>query len=290
MSGLTKILVILLTLASIFLCGIVVTYVANADNFRQKYTGLKADRDGLSRKVDSLNRQLEEKIAGKDELEKRLNEEIASLKRAAGDLQTSLKTAEREKAKLEEKVNSWVSVVESFSATAEDKQLLLNKTLDDLNTLKEEQIKEQKKLAEANTALVERMAIIETLETGKRRLIEEKSDLQNRLDQLLQSSGKVAAVTAPVTPARAIARPAGPLTEDIALKGLVSGVDLKNSWASVSIGSADGVKQGMRFHVTRGSEFICDILIIDVDTDKALGVLELVQQAPRVGDNISTNL
>lgn len=290
MSGLTKILVILLTLASIFLCGIVVTYVANADNFRQKYTDLKADRDGLSRKVDSLNRQLEEKIAGKDELEKRLNEEIASLKRAAGDLQTSLKTTEREKAKLEEKVNSWVSVVESFTATAEDKQLLLNKTLDELNALKEEQIKEQKKLAEANTALVERMAIIETLETGKRRLIEEKSDLQNRLDQLLQSSGKTAAITAPVTSVRAIARSAEPLTEDIALKGLVSGVDLKNSWASVSIGSADGVKQGMRFHVTRGSEFICDILIIDVDTDKALGVLELVQQAPRVGDNISTNL
>lgn len=76
----------------------------------------------------------------------------------------------------------------------------------------------------------------------------------------------------------------------IALKCLVSEIDAKNSMATVSIGSADGVKEGMKFHVTRGDEFICDILIIEVDTDKAVGVLELVQQLPKVGDNASTNL
>jgi hypothetical protein len=46
----------------------------------------------------------------------------------------------------------------------------------------------------------------------------------------------------------------------------------------------------MKFHVTRGDAFICDILIVDVDVEKAVGVLELVQQQPKVGDNASTNL
>jgi hypothetical protein len=46
----------------------------------------------------------------------------------------------------------------------------------------------------------------------------------------------------------------------------------------------------MKFHVTRGDEFICDVLIVNVDTEKAVGVLELVQQSPKVGDNASTNL
>lgn len=36
MSTLTKILIVLLTLSSIFLCGIVVTYVANAEDYKQK--------------------------------------------------------------------------------------------------------------------------------------------------------------------------------------------------------------------------------------------------------------
>jgi len=290
LSGLTKILIILLTLASIFLCGIVVTYVANAGNYRDKYTTQRTQHDALSRKVSGLNKQLDEKIKQKDELEKKLNDQIAALKIQTDELQVGLKSAQREKAKLEEKVNSWVTVVESFTATAKDKQALLDKTLEELNTLKQQQIKDRKQLAEANTALVEKMAIIETLDTEKKRLVEEKSDLQNRMDKLLQSGGRVAAVSAPVTPQRGIARPAEPLGVNIALKGLISGVDLKNSWASISIGSADGVKQGMRFHVTRGSDFICDLLIIDVDTDKALGVLELVQQPPKVGDNVSTNL
>ena len=49
----------------------------------------------------------------------------------------------------------------------------------------------------------------------------------------------------------------------------------------------------MKFHVTRGAEFICDVLILDVDTDKCLGTLELTGvtgQQPKVGDNVSTNL
>jgi hypothetical protein len=60
--------------------------------------------------------------------------------------------------------------------------------------------------------------------------------------------------------------------------------------ATISIGTADGVKEGMRFHVTRGNEFLCDILIIDADIKEAVGALELVQQQPNVGDTVSTNL
>ena len=45
----------------------------------------------------------------------------------------------------------------------------------------------------------------------------------------------------------------------------------------------------MRFHVTRGDEFICDILILDVEVEKAVGILEMVQDRPKVGDNATTN-
>ncbi|GAI47898.1 unnamed protein product, partial [marine sediment metagenome] len=102
--------------------------------------------------------------------------------------------------------------------------------------------------------------------------------------------GKVAVVPVPITPEKAVARPAKPTVEDIALQGLVTAVDLKNSMVSISIGTADGVKEGMKFHVIRGDEFICDILIIDIDAEEAVGILDLVQKQPKVGDNVSTNL
>ena len=290
MSTLTKILIVLLTLSSIFLCGIVVTYVANADNYRQKYNDIRTDKDSLSKKAKSLTKQVNEKIEQKKLLEDKLSSEIASLKVEIGKLQADLDNAEREKAVLLQKVNNWTSIVQDFRETNDNQGRLLEETLDQLKKVQAEQIKDRKELNETTSALVEKMAIIETLEARAKRLIEEKTELQNRLDRFLQPLGKVAAVPVPITPEKAVARPAEPAVEDIALQGLVTAVDLKNSMASISIGTADGVKEGMKFHVIRGDEFICDILIIDIDAEEAVGILELVQKQPKVGDNVSTNL
>jgi len=291
LSTLTKILIVLLTVSSIFLCGIVVTYVANADNYREKYNQLKSDRDGLDRNVQSLKTQVNDKIKEKEDAEKRLNSEMASLKAKADEVQAKLDTAEREKSKLLEQVNSWTAITKDFYETNDKQGQLLKGTQEELKKAQSEQIELSRKLDETTTALVEKNAILGTLETEKKQLIEEKAAIQNKLDQLLQTGGRtVATVAAPVTQEKSSARPAQPVTSAAPLKGQITGIDLKNSWASISIGSADGVKEGMKFHATRGDQFICDVLIIDVDTDKAVGVLELVQQQPKTGDSVSTSL
>ena len=291
MSTLTKILIVLLTLSSIFLCGVVVNYVANADDYRQKYDDLKADRDSLSKKANDLTKQVNEKIEQSKRKENDLTAEITSLKSEVKQLQGNLSNAEREKAALLQKVNSWASIVEDFSRTNDEQGQLLRNTLEELNKIQAEQIRQGKELDETTTALVEKMAIIDTLEAERKRLLEEKTELQSRLDKFLRPVGKVTVTPVPVTPRKDIARPAMPPADDIALKGLITDVDLKNSMAEISVGAADGVKEGMKFYVTRGDEFICEILVIDaVDANRAVGVLELVQQRPRVGDNVSTNL
>jgi len=290
LSTLTKILVVLVSFSVFWLCASVVTYVANADNYKQKYDELKADRDSLSKKVGDLTKQVNEKKTQNEQMEDKLNTDSASLKSQIKELQDKLDDAEREKAALLQKVNSWTSIVQDFTQTNDKQGQLLKNTLEELNKVQTEQIKEQKELNETSAALVEKMAIIESLETEKKRLLEEKVDLQNKLDSYLRPGGKVAVTPAPVTPERDMARPAAPGVKDIALAGTVTAVDLKNSMASISIGKADGVKEGMKFHVVRGDEFICDILIIDVESKEAVGVLDLVQQQPKIGDKASTNL
>lgn len=292
MSTLTKILIILLTISSIFLCGIVVTYVANADNYRQKYNKLKVRDDELSEKAKDLTKQVNEQITKSEQLEDKLNAEITSLKAETDKLQINLNNSEREKAVLLQKVGSMASVVETTSQTAKQQTQLFEKAQEELEKVRAEQIKQKKALNETSASLLEKMAIIETLEAEKKRLAEEKTELRSRLDQLLRPTGEVAVAPVPVTPRKEIARPrltTPPAVEAIGLKGLVTEVDLKNKMASISIGAADGVKEGMKFHVTRGDEFICDILILDVDTEEAVGILELVEQQPRVGDNVSTD-
>ena len=292
MSTLTKILIVLLTISSIFLCGIVVTYVANADNYRDQYNKQRADRDGLQENVASLTEQLNNKIAEKDDLGGRLSREIASLKVQVNKLQGQLKDVERRNNQLLNEVASYASASETYSQTAKEMTQLLKDAQARLTKVDAERIKLIAQFDDTSETLLEKFAIIQTLQTEKKQLLEEKVELLSRMDRLLQPVGRAPAPVVTVTRPREIARPAPVIVKDIALRGLVTAVDLKNKMASISIGTADGVKEGMKFHVTRGDRFICDILIIDTDAEEAVGALELLDLAreqPRAGDTVTIN-
>lgn len=292
MSTLTKILIVLVTLSAIFLCGIVVTYVANAENYRQKYNDLRSEKDALKESQEALKKQLREKNTEAEQQYRQLKETIASLESKAKQSEIKFNNAEREKAALLQKVNNWTSITRDFYETNEKQGDLLNSKLAELKEVQAKQIKQEKRLEETSASLLEKMAIIDTIKAEKRRLIEQKSELEERLNQLLQPGGQAAAAVTPVTrlPGRAEPRTAGVAVADqIDLKAMVKEVDLKNSLATISIGKADGVREGMVFHVTRADEFICDVLIIEVDIEKAVGILDMVQQQPRTGDNAVTN-
>jgi len=290
LSTLTKILIVLLTLSSIFLCGIVVTYVANADNYREKYTNIRSDRDSLDKKLKAKTKEANEYIEGKRQLEDKLRSEIATLSAKVGKLEGNLRDVERERASLLAKVESWTSITKDFYTTTDKQGALLKNTLDELKRIQAEQIKQRKELNETTAELVEKMAIVEQVQAENRRLLEEKTELRARLDSILRPAGEAVAEVVMVTPEKTTVRPTGPATMQIGLKGLVTDVDMGNSLVEISIGSADGVKEGMKFYITRGEEFICDILIYDVEPEKAVGLLDLVSKPPKAGDDVSTNL
>lgn len=292
MSTLTKVLIVLLTISSIFLCGIVVTYVANAEDYRQKYVDLN-NRERAARENERNTReQLNKTIEQADQQKKMLNDEIALLKKDVDSLRADLTETQRQRDVALLRENNWAGIVMDFSKTTDTQRQLLEDTLAELKKIQTELINEQREHKETTTALIDKMSIVVQLEEQTKRLLEEKTELQSKSDQFLQQFGKVVTAPVPVTPIKEKARVA-PVIRDIALEALIAEVDLENSLAQISIGAADGVKAGMRFHVVRGDEFICDILIFDVEAEKAVGVLELMeatQQQPRAGDNVSTNL
>ena len=292
MSTLTKVLIVLLTISSIFLCGIVVTYVANAENYRQMYNRLRVEKDAAVKNKEQAEKNFDDINAEMKRQKTELGGEIAALEREKGELDTKLKEAERQVAALIEEAGKWKAITRDFTDTNEKQRQLLEDTLAKLKTIEAEQIQSDQEIKETTAALIEKMAIIATLEKQSKQLLEEKTALQNRLNQLLQQAGKAVAAPERVTTVKEKAQVALP-TVDISLNGLISAVDLENSLAEISIGAASGVKQNMRFHVTRADKFICDIVILDVEPEKAIGTLELMdvtKEQPQAGDNVSTNL
>jgi chromosome segregation ATPase len=263
--------------------------VSNADNYKQKYASLASDRDSLKQKAEGLTAQLNEKVQQKDELEKSLNAKIIAAQAEAASAKDKYNNSDRERSELLTKLTGMEAVVKDFTDTTKKQTDTLNTTLAEVKQLKQDEIKLKQEYEQASSALIEKNAIIDSIGAEKRRLIEEKADLQTRLDKMQMGSRAM-------TPGAAVTREKGnavagdTLSEQTNLKCKVSEVDSQNSMATISIGSADGVKEGMTFHVTRGDAFICDILITDVDTEKAVGVLQLLKQQPKTGDSASTIL
>jgi peptidoglycan hydrolase CwlO-like protein len=298
LSTLTKVLIVLLTVFSIFLSGIVVTYVANSENQRKRADGfesqLRAAKETQRNAVQELEQEKQRAQNEKAQLDGQLNQLGVQLK----TLLAELDSAKRDNAQLVQKVASMAATVEMANATAKQQTALFETAQNDVRGLQTEQTNRKKELDETNQTLMEKMSIIAQLEEKVRRLTEESQAFQTRLNQGLQPYGRVAArppttipaTTRTVMPVPPAPSPAAAQTKPIGLNGRVTAVDMKNRLAQISIGTAGGVRQDMKFYVTRGDRFVANILILDVSPDKAVGILDLVQAEPQIGDTVTTNL
>jgi chromosome segregation ATPase len=204
-------------------------------------------------------------------------------------LQVRLSNIERSRAELEERISGYAAVISGFNQTVSDMAQSLRLARTELDNLREQRVTDRRYLNEITATLDEKIVELESLEAERRRLLEEKVALEDWLKQLSGHAGEEIEKPRPLTPQKDKASAAWPITDQVSLQAVVSEVDLKNSLATISIGSADGVREGQRFHVTRGDIFVCDILVTDVEPDQAAGVLELMQYQPRIGDSAVTN-
>lgn len=287
MSNLTKVSAMLLAVFAIFLCGMVIAYVGSANN----YKALSDERGDMIELLESENDRIRNQYKEKSEqFEAVVNEKnrvIQQREEKNSNLVLKLRNAQRTSADSQNRVNSWLGLFASFEQTIANLELSWKLTQKELDKTRADNIADRKKLNEITANLYEKIVQMAALETDKRRLLEQKTGLEEQIDQLLEGETGSQTVT-PVTQYQDFASPAVSSSDKSELNGLMTKVS--SSLVTISIGSADGVKKSMVFHVTRGNKFICDVIVTDVDVNKSAGVLDLVQDSPRVGDTVSTEL
>jgi chromosome segregation ATPase len=289
LNSFTKVLAVLLTLVSIFLCGAVVTYVIDTSNVMDKNETLETNYDALKSKTNMQLRQADEGLVkAKNEI-KSLNERVAALENEKTEIMIELKNAQHDVVKWQDRVNGWAGVIKSFEQTISEMEKTLIATRDQLSGEQVESVKLSNRLNEMTTALDEKIVMLEALEAEKRRYQEKNAMLEEKIAKLQEGKSISKTLAEPVTMApSANASMAGTNYADAPIQGVVN--DIQNDLVSISVGKADGVKPGMKFHVARGVNFICDITITDVDINKSVGVIGLSSNMPRIGDSASTEL
>lgn len=119
MSTLTKVLIVLLTIASIFLCGVVVTYVASADNYKQMYDQRRNSEMSAKQQRD---RTIEEWNAAQEAMagdKAKLNADKAALQGQIAALQGKLTDTERERDDARRRKENYESILADYSKTVD---------------------------------------------------------------------------------------------------------------------------------------------------------------------------
>lgn len=285
LSTLTKILVVLLSLFSIFLCGMMVSYVGSANNYRKLYKEEQTARDAAQSDAIKKADLYKEQVAKTKELEDRLRLEINALQERNNQMAANLQKTERLSQEYQARADSWKGVMTGFEQSVSTMLDSLKLTQDQLEKARAQNIQDQKELNQLTADLYDKIVQLQRLESERRRLLEQKTELEKQVTQF--ASGTTVIAASPVTQISDNARPAGtPISSDI--QGLI--MEINQSLVTLSVGSADGVQKGMTFHVVRGSEFLCNVVVTDVDINKSAGILEMVQQQPKIGDTVATKL
>jgi hypothetical protein len=288
LSTLTKVLIVLQVVVGLVLCGLVVTYVSTADNYKQLYEAENSKAKQADQAKNNAQDELEKFKADKDQEFALLTKQIAVLKDNISKLTNDLAVSERTRAQLGNDLLAKDATIQTANTLANQQTELYAKAKEQLDAIRADQVKKDGQLREINDALIEKMGILTTQTEQINRLTDEKTELLAKLQESLRQFNKAFVPPIPTQPQPMVQ--ARPLAKDIDLKGVVTKVDLEHKLAEISIGSSHGVRQDMKLYVTRGDQFVCNILVLEVEADKTVGILDLVQTTPLAGDVVSSNL
>ncbi len=288
MSTLTKVLIILQTVFSILLCGIVATYVTNADDYKKQSEIFERAKNVARANTSSIEDEWDAAKKKLADAQQKVEETAPALEAQIVKLTDDLTRTRTEIETLNKRVTDSMATIQAAAATASQQTKLYEAAHAQLKAAESDKIRLGRDYDDTQSVLLENLAVVASQDKMIRELEEEKSEIQGRLEQYLRQYGKVAApaTAATLVPSRVqLAQP----VKAIGLKGLISDLDIANQLAEISLGSAEGVKEGMKFIVTRDNQFVCNVVVLDVDAERAVGVLDLVQKTPVTGDRVSTN-
>ena len=286
MSTLTKFFVVLLVVFSIALTMSAISFVVQSNDWKGLADKYREDAKVVEAQMRNLSASHAAEKATWLDVSNALNDKIAALElesqrlaRDVSKLSADLAAANMEKSsaealsrtltgELQIAQKGWQTESEKREAM-EQRKLDLERRNQDLDTRVSEQANQLIAMEQEKRQLEQQIHI---LKTENRRL----ARLGKQPPTILGEAG------GGVARGRVL-----PLTETTGspIRGRIT--EVNGPRASISVGSADGVEVGMVFVIFRGSDYVGDVEITDVEPNLAAGRITHTVAAPRTGDLVA---
>jgi predicted nuclease with TOPRIM domain len=282
LSILTKIAVVILLVLVLIACPVFIAQATTPPNWKYAY------QQETERAAAAAQRALQATYAAdraKQERDRAQRDAAMVLSRDQGtikDLQDQLATAQRENVKTQGDLTALRAdlgkLQKNYEAVEQRRQLLtkqIAQMLDDKTKLQQE-VRELTAALKDATAQVQRLGkVAKVLREEIASRDETIRELSDKVEDLKKRVAKV--------PAKVGEEPPAP-EPPVGLEGTVMAVN--NDVASINIGSAKGVKPGMRLIIFRQNKFIANLRIAEVDINESVGIVSDKKQDPIQGDKV----
>ncbi len=274
MSTLGKIFTILTVVLAIFLCALMVGFVQSHQNWTKV---IEADQKVQAQAMEAI-RVLKGVIAAqnqqRDTIQQAYTMEIANRDTTIADKNDQILNAQKK-------------------LGAQDAQL--TELTNTAKNLQENLTRFQESKTQLETDYNKQVALAKDLQTAKDQLITQLQDLRN---QVMNSNNRVRELEVQLNEsvkennylkqhAQAKLPEAVPVLPTVDLHGVVTEVNNQDKIASINLGSADQVVKGMTFYVSRGGNYLADLVITRVDENSSVGRLDTVTGAVQESDNVT---
>lgn len=270
MHWLTKAFVLAAAVLAVLLSALTIAYSSNAD----KIVGDYYDEQARRTSAEALAQGAESKFASE---RAELNAKVAVLGRDITSLQTQTSQLQSENAKLlmaknsaEDERRLTLSKLDELQITARTQASLIQSYRDETTTLRGSEQRSQREKNEMGDRISDLEAKREVLEQSLRSLQEQLAEARTGLENAL--SGATATKTAAGS-GEAFTF-SGPI-----IRGRVDEVGADAATGStlvkINVGSADNVRDSMKFYVVRGNDFVGTLTVVKTDLKHSIAKVTL---------------
>ncbi len=285
MSVLTKVFALMLSLLSIFLCGVIVVFVTNTADWKKAYEEQVTYREAAQVQAAVASESQAQTVARLDKLISSLQNQILSLEKEKAQLQSQLDTSQVAKAQAENKSSTAVGLSKSLQDTIANMFKAQQDIQTELDKNHQQMIVAQTRVIDLERALDSERVKSAQLNTLSRQRLEQIHELENDNAAIRSRLQAVALQSEEL-------RPGGQVTQTrvqeagVPISGQITGID--DSLAAISVGSSSGVRKDMTFYVYRNDQYLGNLLITHVEPTEAVGRMIGMQGSAMAGDKVTT--
>ena len=276
MHVLTKIFVVLVSLLAVLLVPLVVVYAHNENSFKSRYAAAESKTAAAQEALKAAEAKAGGDLARSDAKVQELTTAIGKLQSEKTAADVEVRQLQSQLAASEGAQQQIISELALIRASQEAAQKMTESLITEGRDLRANMIAIERQRVELDEALREVTSQLEVAEQARRALAEELARVKDEHSKALTRISQYVAVHGDISDVR-IGTLGGGIIPDKTLTANVIRVERSSGQvlAEIDAGSKDGVKENWSMTIGSGSKFIANLRIINVDINRATGVVTL---------------